>query len=153
MDQGIIASVNRHARACLLTQDIKTMPKRSELRDIVKFQRTGTAGLKYGYGAHLLDAIKIFNYCLANLTQKRISNCCVRAGILNRNQIKDIILACGEIEPKEFDSSPGILAEDMHKHNNTTYISSAFAELDEGESGSHAQLTVQERQEDGMELF
>lgn len=70
MDQGIIAAVKRHARVMLLRQVIETMPHREELRAIGKLQRAGTAGLKYGYGAHVLDAIRMLRYGLGKLTQK-----------------------------------------------------------------------------------
>lgn len=112
MDQGLIAAVKRHARSQLLKQVLEVMPRREELRAIGKRQRAGTAGLKYGYSAHVLDAMRMVQHGVAQLTQKAIVYCWIRAGILSKDHIKKALSTIDE-EPTVYKRTPGILAEEL----------------------------------------
>lgn len=121
MDQGIISCVKRYARSDMLRQMIEILPERESLRDIGKLQKAGTAGLKFGYGAHVLDAIRMLQRGLAQLSPKTVVNCWTHSGILSKRQIRMAHENAGLDCPMTFKRSPGLAAE-LGRTNNITSV-------------------------------
>ena len=87
MDKGPIAMVKNVARSKLLAETVSILPDRARLRELGKKKRAGTAGLEYGFSAHVLDAIECVQKGMQSLTARKVFNCWVRSGLLNREQI------------------------------------------------------------------
>lgn len=112
MEQGPIAAVKKVSRAALLRKIVATLPKRAELRELGKKKKRGTAGLDFGFPAHVLDAIKCVREGIESLTPKKVFNCCLRSGLLCKNKIGSVCHNLGIEAPKNYAPTPGVRAEE-----------------------------------------
>lgn len=154
MDQGIIAAVKRHSRARLLQQTIEALPDREALRLLGKQQRAGTAGLKYGFGAHVLDAMRLLRYGMSKLTKRTVINCWLRSGILNtvhRGKMHSIL---GEPGQLIYVRTPGIEAEEIARASRSAEMEiKSMPEVSESPWNTNAHLQSDERQREDINLF
>lgn len=87
------------------------IPNLEEIRALGKLQKPTELFLDYGYPAHILDAIEIFNDGFDLLSWRSDFNYWKKSGLISRKHIREACTTYRIEASTELPENPGILAE------------------------------------------